>query len=108
MPGYINVFEIQQNRYDSMQPLPAPEPYTLPLTIRIDRSLFILLSVIFLPGIAGLFNFAAFTDPPDNIAEWIFFILMLAFFSLIYLYIITLEIRLTEDKVSIGRWFYRQ
>jgi len=91
-----------------MQPQPTPEPYTLPLTIRIDRSLFIVFSIIFLPVIAGLFNHAAFTDPPDNIAEWMFFILILAFFSLIYLYIIMPEIRLTEDKVSIGRWFYRQ
>lgn len=91
-----------------MEPKPLPELCTLPLTIRIDRSLFILLSVIFLPVIAGLFHLAVFTDPPDNMAEWMIFILMLAFFSLIYLYIITLEIRLTEDKVSIGRWFYTQ
>jgi hypothetical protein len=37
LSGSINVNDIQQNRYENMQPIPAPEPYTLLLTIRISR-----------------------------------------------------------------------
>ena len=97
--------EIQQNRYENMQPTPAPEPYTLPLTMRIGRGSFIVFSVIFLPIIAALSHSAVFTDTPSTMEEWVIWFLMAAFFSLLYLGIITQEMRLTEDRISCREWF---
>ena len=106
MPGYINVFEIQQNRYDSMQPLPAPEPYTLPLTMRIDRGSFIVFSVIFLPGIAAALFFAAVTaSPMTDMSAPALFLLFAAVLLFIYLHAITYRIRLAEDRISCS-WFF--
>jgi hypothetical protein len=97
--------EIQQNRYENMQPIPAPEPYTLPHTLRITYSTFIFWSLILLPILAYPLLYLVTTNILDDLAIWILCLLTAAFSLLMYLGAITWEIRLTEDRISYREWF---
>lgn len=90
-----------------MQPTPATEPYTLPLTLRIDRGSFIVFTVIFLLLI-GLLIFFAIVIPLVTIESWIVVLIFTAGLALVYRYIITDEIRLTEDRISYREWFSKK
>ncbi|OPX63189.1 MULTISPECIES: hypothetical protein [unclassified Methanoregula] len=87
-----------------MQPIPAPEPYTLPLTIRVPRSSFILFSVIFLLLIALLLFFAT-GIPLVTMEDWTPVFLIAAGMGLCYLFFVMPAIRLTEDRISYRAWF---
>jgi hypothetical protein len=87
-----------------MQPIPAPEPYTLPLTMRTPRSSFILSSVIYLLFIALLLFFATAT-PLVTGEGWTMVFLIAAFFGFFYLSFVLPAIRLTEDRISYRIFF---
>jgi hypothetical protein len=82
-----------------MQPIPAPEPYTLPLTMRITRRDIIMLFLFFL-FLSGLSGFGGFADSSGTMEWRMFSFLFSAGILLFCLDLITREIRLTEDKIS--------
>jgi hypothetical protein len=84
----------------------VPEPYTLPLTLRVARSTFMFWSILCLPIIAAMVYFAAIGSPPPNMVTWALVFLMIGGFSLLYLYFILPAIRLTEDKISYREHFF--
>jgi uncharacterized membrane protein YobD (UPF0266 family) len=86
----------------NMLPIPEPEPYTLPLTLRVDRGSFIIWSVICMPLIAATLYFGIILNPPPNMQTWVLLLLIIAILGISYLVLIMPRIRLTEDRI-----FYR-
>jgi hypothetical protein len=96
--------EIQQDRYENMQPIPAPEPYTLPVTIRMSRSnslgLFVLWLLIAVIPVSALVT----SDPWVNPVNWVVNFLFVAGMGLLLLGpVILYEIRLTEGPLIENR-----
>jgi hypothetical protein len=90
-----------------MDTIPAPEPYTLPLSLRIDRGSYIVFSVIFLLLIVSLLFFAI-VIPLVTIESWIIVLIVAAGLALIYRYVITDEIRLIDDRICYREWFSKK
>jgi hypothetical protein len=88
------------------QRIKEPEPYTLPLTLGVDRGSSILLSVLFLPVIAGILYFGVFLSPPQNLATWVFFFLITGGFLIGYLALVMPAIRLSGDRISCRDHFF--
>jgi hypothetical protein len=90
-----------------MLPIPAPVPYTLPLTLRKNRRPVITFSVgILLLCIAPTLYFATITNPPRTVGEWLIFFFIAGFFVLLFLGGLSNKIRLTEDRISYREWFF--
>jgi hypothetical protein len=99
--------EIQQNRYESMQPIPAPEPYTLPLTLRMDGSVPINMSAPLLLVLAVMTYIAsAVANPPGSLAGWMPCFLITAGLLLGCFFFVMPAVRLTEDRISCRVLFF--
>jgi hypothetical protein len=83
-----------------------PEPYSLPLTLRVNRGLFLTVTILCLPVIPPLSYFIVFANPPTDVVGRVVMLLLAAFFLLWYLYMIMPAIRLTEDKISSREHFF--
>jgi hypothetical protein len=83
-----------------------PEPYTLPLILRVNRGLFLAVTILCLPVIPPLSYFIVFANPPVDIVGRVVMLLVAAFFLLWYLYMIMPAILLTDDKISYRERFF--
>jgi hypothetical protein len=87
-----------------MEPIPAPEPYTLPLTLRIDRSVPVNMSILSLTVI--LLFVSAITNPPGTLAGWMLCFLITAGLLLVCFFFVLPAIRLTGDRISYRELFF--
>lgn len=89
-----------------MVSIPAPEPYTLPLTIRVSRRDFIGFFVFWLLIGALPLSTLVTTNPLVEPMTWIVGFLYAAGMGLLFLGIpISNEIRLTDEKMFYRQWF---
>lgn len=92
-----------------MLSIPAPVPYTLPISLQKNQKIFIPGAVLFLLlGIAPFFFFGMSTDPAGDPVTWSVCFLFAVFWGLVFLGVVSSNVRFTEDRISTREWFFRK